>query len=532
MTVETATKVSQLNATLPADGDSRSEGDNHMRTIKTAILGTLANADTTGVTGFNVVTQAAGNSTTLAASTEFVTSALVTLTAQDLSAPPPIGNTTPNTGAFTGLTLSANVAAPTAITPTITGISQGKGDNATFIGVSGGYLQSRDRTDVTGSNKGVLYGLQLSVAPRVARGNIPYDDATGIVVQNDALVSNAKATDAIYVGRNSTMFTGTNSEWLTGVTVDANVDYGFQTNGASYTSFSANGEMTGPSGEGFGFLSRQQVQTPVTTNAFQFCSQPSTVASAFALTSLYHFVAIQGTVGAGSSVTSQYGFHAGSTLSGATNNYGFFGALASGTGKYNLYMQGTADNYLAGKLAIGVVPTTGVELLVQKTLTGATAKQNISSVFSAASDVTASAAGFQTYGLTDGTAFSLTALSHFVANQGSFGSTTVGSQRGFWAQNTLTGGSNTYGFFGEIAAGSGKWNFYASGTARNYFAGGVEPLAGTTTQAAGFINISSASGAPTGAPTNPTGNVPLYYDTTNNFLYIYNGGWKKSTVYA
>ena len=76
MTVETATKVSELNPTLPADGDPRSEGDNHFRVLKTAVVNTLSGCDTTGVAGFNVVTQAAGNNGTLAASTAFVSAGI------------------------------------------------------------------------------------------------------------------------------------------------------------------------------------------------------------------------------------------------------------------------------------------------------------------------------------------------------------------------------------------------------------------------------------------------------------------------
>jgi hypothetical protein len=51
--------------------------------------------------------------------------------------------------------------------------------------------------------------------------------------------------------------------------------------------------------------------------------------------------------------------------------------------------------------------------------------------------------------------------------------------------------------------------------------------AGATTQTTGFNWIPSAAGVPTGVPASPpTGNVPLYYDTTNNRLYVYNGSWR------
>ena len=48
----------------------------------------------------------------------------------------------------------------------------------------------------------------------------------------------------------------------------------------------------------------------------------------------------------------------------------------------------------------------------------------------------------------------------------------------------------------------------------------------------GFLYIPTCAGAPTGTPTTKTGMVPLIFDTTNNNLYIYNGGWKKTTTFA
>jgi hypothetical protein len=72
----------------------------------------------------------------------------------------------------------------------------------------------------------------------------------------------------------------------------------------------------------------------------------------FNLSVLSHFVAQQGNISGGATVTDQYGFLANNELTNATNNYGFFGNIPNGTNRWNIYMNGTADNYLRGKLLI------------------------------------------------------------------------------------------------------------------------------------------------------------------------------------
>ena len=53
------------------------------------------------------------------------------------------------------------------------------------------------------------------------------------------------------------------------------------------------------------------------------------------------------------------------------------------------------------------------------------------------------------------------------------------------------------------------------------------PSGAATGMTGGFPYIPAAAGAPTGTPTARTGYVPIYYDSTGNNLYCYNGAWKK-----
>jgi hypothetical protein len=124
------------------------------------------------------------------------------------------------------------------------------------------------------------------------------------------------------------------------------------------------------------------VQSDVTSQARGYSSTISTAAAAFS-TAIQHFIAQQGTIGAGSTATAQTGFLSASSLIGATNNYafstqdtaavtagktayGFFSAIntASGGGTtWGFYAQGTANNYFGGNVAIGrATPTVSLDV--------------------------------------------------------------------------------------------------------------------------------------------------------------------------
>jgi hypothetical protein len=100
------------------------------------------------------------------------------------------------------------------------------------------------------------------------------------------------------------------------------------------------------------------------------------------LPNIVHYRSAQGTFGAGSTVTNQYGFLVESSLIGATNNYAFAGLLASGTNRWNLYMAGTASNYLAGKLLIGSTTDSGELLQINGTSKFTGALSGTSATFS------------------------------------------------------------------------------------------------------------------------------------------------------
>jgi hypothetical protein len=143
-----------------------------------------------------------------------------------------------------------------------------------------------------------------------------------------------------------------------------NVGIGSSTTGAERLRLAGTYTASG----GFTFAARSVGTidpTAATTAAYQFYSDPSI--SAGTLAGLSHYHAAQGTyTGA---VTTQYGFHASSTLTGATNNYGFYGNIASGTGRWNFYAGGTAANYFGGETTIASA-STGDTLRITNTGTG------------------------------------------------------------------------------------------------------------------------------------------------------------------
>jgi hypothetical protein len=140
------------------------------------------------------------------------------------------------------------------------------------------------------------------------------------------------------------------------------------------------------------------------------------------------------------------------------------------------------------------------------TITGTSPLEAFSSGVAAAltfgAGVSSRADAFLSFPSVNNTSGTSAVLNHFSAFQGTF-STTVTNQRGFFADASLTGATNNYGFYSNVAAGSGRFNFYANGTAANFFAGDMQldktVTAGGTTGAqtinknAGTVNFAAAA---------------------------------------
>jgi hypothetical protein len=150
------------------------------------------------------------------------------------------------------------------------------------------------------------------------------------------------------------------------------------------------------------------------------------------------------------------------------------------------------------KIGIGNTPSSTSFISSNVNTTGATSINGWSGIFSASTDVTVRLNGIR---VAVGTLTStlITNISNFYAEGTSIGAgSTVTNLAGYTVDSSMTGGTNNYGFYGHLAAATGRWNIYMAGTAANYFNGNVQ--IGSTTATAGAEKLqvtgtASVSGA-------------------------------------
>ena len=128
-----------------------------------------------------------------------------------------------------------------------------------------------------------------------------------------------------------------------------------------------------------------------------------------------------------------------------------------------------------GTVAIGTTVSTADSLLRLGGTTGNAADwRGLYAYVTFNSNVTNNAIGIQSPLATATDSFNINTLTHFYALRSTIGAgSTITNQIGFYATNSITGATNNYGFRSDINVAAGRWNFYAAGSASNYFAGNV-----------------------------------------------------------
>ena len=175
----------------------------------------------------------------------------------------------------------------------------------------------------------------------------------------------ASASAEVTVGSRSNHVLRFSTNDTTRMTIDTSGSVGIGGTAAAFSKLAIAGTLPTSSNLSVGLDIVGTIPSGTTSGFDGVLTRSVTAAAAFTLTNLHNFRATQGTLGAGSAVTNQYGFVADSSLTGATNNYGFYSAIASGSNRWNFYANGTADNYFAGNTGIGFAPTSSTRLRVR-----------------------------------------------------------------------------------------------------------------------------------------------------------------------
>lgn len=158
------------------------------------------------------------------------------------------------------------------------------------------------------------------------------------------------------------------------------------------------------------------------------------------------------------------------------------------------------------KLGVGAPINNDAKVYLGGPVTGGTSKYGVVSGGEIQQDVTNTFESYRSIVNTTNAQFTITNLRHFVAREGTVGTNvTIQNQYGYVADGSLTKGNNIYGFYSNVPGGTGKWNFFAEGTAQSKFRC-------RTIFESGFARVPTVSTAPDGST------ITLTY-ATNHLLY-------------
>jgi len=215
------------------------------------------------------------------------------------------------------------------------------------------------------------------------------------------------------------------------------------------------------------------------------------------------------------------------TVADITNGGGYAGSFTTlaSTGNTTLGDASTDTVRVNGYMGIGGAGNAARAVSISSSaLTGASQiGYDSRPVFSSAA--TTNGLGVFTAPQTAATAFTMTSAVGYYANDWTKGAgSTITNQHGIYIDNQTTG-TNNYGITLAVTSGATKWNIYASGTAGNYFAGGVN-LGATTNPGAGNLSLTGNVVQGTAAKGfDFSANTPLAGKTSTVLNWYEEGTW-------
>jgi hypothetical protein len=300
-------------------------------------------------------------------------------------------------------------------------------------------------------------------------------------------------------GGNITIGSNTDAGYKLDIVGTARVQTNLVIGTTAYTGYSGSisKSITGGTIAGV-FQIQSVVQNDVTNQARLFYTQPGTAAGG-TLTGMYHLLLTQGTFSG--SVSQQYGIYIDSSLTGATTNYGIYANIASAANRWNLYVNGTANNYISGKLLIGTTTDNGNQVNVSGTVSA-------DGFFIKAGGITLSTNGSATLG--------------GAAN--AFGNLWVSGVFPGTAVSWLTVGNNTFGQQYRKSADNNGVSYIIDNATVSVSNATILSLESTTR---GFRPPRMTTAQKT-AIVSPVAGL-MVYDTTLNKLCVYTTAWETVT---
>ena len=160
----------------------------------------------------------------------------------------------------------------------------------------------------------------------------------------------------------------------------------------------------------------------------------------------------------------------------------------------------SGTSYFGGNIGQGTSVSSAYAYRMSSTGSGATAQYGFFIDFYGDSSATSSIIGFRSKARSSAAVYTVSAACDFLADTIQAGSTsTINNAYGLYVADQTAGVSN-YGITTLVSSGANKYNIYASGTASNYFAGGVN-FDGTSDPGAGNIVVSGLHATGAVAPT-------------------------------